>query len=210
MDELQVGQLNEDSDITASGVSRTSQKSFQEAYRKLGQDLRREGMFDASPMYYVRKVTEVHALLGVSALLAYNSNGSYLAVLASSVFCALMMQQAGWLSHDFLHHQVFEDRRLGNFVGLWLGNFLQGYSVSWWKDKHNSHHAVPNLITSSPGAKDGDPDIDTLPLLAWSRSMLKQVRLSRGFIGILPFCLHLILFCDADLHCHSLCISDGS
>jgi len=38
-------------------------------------------------------------------------------------------------------------------------------------NKHNSHHAVPNLVQSVPGAADGDPDIDTMPFLAWSAQM---------------------------------------
>lgn len=162
-------------DMVSKAQSRKAHDTFQAAYRKLGIDLRREGFFDASPVYYARKVVEIHAMLASSAALAYFNDGSVTVMIASATMCALMMQQAGWLSHDFLHHQVFENRDRGNLVGLWLGNVLQGYSVSWWKDKHNSHHAVPNLITSAPGAKDGDPDIDTLPMLAWSKTMLKQV-----------------------------------
>jgi len=51
---------------------------------------------------------------------------------------------------------------------------FQGFSVHWWKTKHNSHHAVPNLVASSKEAADGDPDIDTMPFLAWCSSMAKQ------------------------------------
>lgn len=32
---------------------------------------------------------------------------------------------AGWLAHDFLHHQVFRSRGWNNFVGLLLGNVGQ-------------------------------------------------------------------------------------
>ena len=64
----------------------------------------------------------------------------------------------------------------------------QGFSVSWWKDKHNMHHAAPNEASErglcaahSPltptqldhAANAVDPDIDTLPLLAWSTDMLQ-------------------------------------
>ena len=37
----------------------------------------------------------------------------------------------------------------------------QGFSVGWWKEKHCTHHAVPNV-------HEHDPDIDTMPFLAWS------------------------------------------
>lgn len=50
---------------------------------------------------------------------------------------------------------------------------FQGFSVDWWKSKHNTHHAVPNELDDTMGAMD--PDIDTLPLLAWSTDMLDGV-----------------------------------
>jgi len=48
-----------------------------------------------------------------------------------------------------------------------LGNICQGFSSNWWKDRHNSHHAVTNIL-------DADPDIDNIPMLAWSASDLDK------------------------------------
>merc|ERR1712147_131478 len=45
--------------------------------------------------------------------------------------------------------------------------------VAWWTNKHCTHHAVPN-VHGDEGCQNGDPDIDTMPLLAWSRSMLAK------------------------------------
>lgn len=45
--------------------------------------------------------------------------------------------------------------------------------MDWWKSKHNTHHAAPNELDDSMDAVD--PDIDTLPLLAWSADMLETV-----------------------------------
>jgi len=70
-----------------------------------------------------------------------------------------------------LHHQVFKNRVYGDLMGILLGDLSQGFSVQWWKTKHNSHHAVPNLEASSPNSADGDPDIDTMPILAWTLRM---------------------------------------
>jgi fatty-acid desaturase len=52
-------------------------------------------------------------------------------------------------------------------LGLMFGNLAQGFSVSWWKDKHNRHHAVPNVHGGPGGSLFADPDVDTMPLLAW-------------------------------------------
>jgi len=51
-------------------------------------------------------------------------------------------------------------------MGYFLGNVCQGFCVTWWKSKHNMHHAVPNV-------KGFDPDIDTMPFLAWSEKMIE-------------------------------------
>ena len=57
----------------------------------------------------------------------------------------------------------------------------QGFSVKWWKDKHNRHHAVPNVHGSGDGL-NGDPDIDTMPLLAWSIKMAETGKV--GYLRI--------------------------
>jgi len=84
-----------------------------------------------------------------------------LLILAASLV-GLSWQQAGWMSHDFCHHQVFQRSRTLNTIGSLIsaGVYL-GYSPSWWKDKHNRHHAVPNVYGQ-------DPDIDTMPILSWT------------------------------------------
>lgn len=51
---------------------------------------------------------------------------------------------------------------------------LQGFSIDWWKKKHNTHHAAPNQL-SEESTQAVDPDIDTLPYLAWSAEMLHEV-----------------------------------
>ena len=106
----------------------------------------------------------------------YAASGSALGqVLVGGGLLALFWQQCGWLAHDFAHHQVFRfNRSLNDAVVLLVGNLYQGFSLEWWKNKHNTHHAIPNLLESSEGAHDGDPDIDTLPFLAWSVEMAKK------------------------------------
>jgi len=76
----------------------------------------------------------------------------------------------------FLHHQVFKNRMYGDMMGLIIGNLFQGFSVHWWKTKHNSHHAVPNLHASCKDSCDGDPDIDTMPILAWTLKMAESAK----------------------------------
>jgi hypothetical protein len=95
---------------------------------------------------------------------------------ASAGMLGLFWQQCGWLSHDFLHHQVFQNRKYGDMIGLFWGNLMQGFSVQWWKNKHNRPQTHPNLHNSTPESQDGDPDIDTMPVLAWSLKQAQSFR----------------------------------
>lgn len=133
--------------------------------------VRKLGWHKASALYYTFKVLTQFTLWFAGLACCYFSQGSWGMVTAGAFFIALFWQQNGWLSHDYLHHQVFKNRAIGDFMGLFLGNFWQGFSVAWWKDKHNTHHAIPNMHETEEEAHDGDPDIDTMPLLAWSRRM---------------------------------------
>jgi acyl-lipid Delta6-acetylenase / acyl-lipid (9-3)-desaturase len=114
------------------------------------------------------------AALGVLALHVFPQQ--WVSVLVAAALIGLAWQQSGWLAHDFLHHQVFHNRTLNDMVGLFIGNMFQGFSVDWWKNKHNTHHAIPNLHESADDRHDGDPDIDTLPFLAWSKTMTDKAR----------------------------------
>lgn len=151
------------------------QKAFERGYRELRAKLISMKMFEASSLYYVYKVLSNCAMLAVSIACAVGSK-SFAVNMLGAVILGLFWQQCGWLAHDFLHHQVFKNRRYGDLAGIFIGNVWQGFSVQWWKSKHNSHHAVPNLHASSENASDGDPDIDTMPILAWTLRMAETAK----------------------------------
>eukprot|EP00899_Mesostigma_viride_P018521 jgi/Mesvir1/26670/Mv20454-RA.1 len=140
-----------------------------EDFRKLRSEMIAEKLFESSKGYYVFKCSSNLALLASACAILFLSS-SIPAIICSAFLLGLFWQQCGWLAHDFLHHQVFKERKYNNAVGLIVGNFFQGFSVSWWKGKHNTHHAACNACDEL--FKPVDPDIDTLPLLAWDPAML--------------------------------------
>lgn len=152
-----------------------AQLDFESAYRELRAKLIAAGMFNASSSYYIFKVLSNIAILMIGVLCAIKSN-NFMINMLGAFFVALFWQQCGWLAHDFLHHQVFKNRLYGDLMGIIVGDLFQGFSVQWWKTKHNSHHAVPNLHASTPDAADGDPDIDTMPILAWTLRMAQSAK----------------------------------
>lgn len=178
MERFFVGELDDSvipHGLFANKFKPEKQKEFEKAYRELRAKLFTMGMFNANLGYYVYKVMSNFAILGLAFACAIMSS-SFWVHMFGAVVLGLFWQQSGWLAHDFLHHQVFKNRLYGDLMGVLLGNVCQGFSVDWWKNKHNTHHAVPNLHESSPAACDGDPDIDTMPILAWSLKMAEQAK----------------------------------
>ena len=124
------------------------------------------GLYDSSKAYYLWKLVSTTCLAVISFSILRYWGSDLAGVLISSVFMALFFQQSGWLAHDFCHHQVFKSRTLNTAVGYLLGNIYQGFSVAWWKQKHCTHHSAPNIHLH-------DPDINTMPFLAWSEHALE-------------------------------------
>ncbi|KAF4315762.1 hypothetical protein BBO99_00009150 [Phytophthora kernoviae] len=120
-------------------------EEFIGAYRRLRMKIKGMGLYDASMIYYAWKILSTFGIWLASVAICYYFDSWSMYMLAACVM-GLFWQQSGWLAHDVLHHQ-------------------------WWKNKHNFHHAVPNLIGDAKTKYLGDPDIDTMPLLAWSKHM---------------------------------------
>jgi len=181
LEKFEIGVLDETvipSGLFANKLKPEAQKQFEKGYRELRAKLITLGLFNASFTYYIYKIVSQLVLLSIAVgCAAYTDN--FLINMIGGFVLALFWQQSGWLAHDFLHHQVFKNRTYGDLAGIIIGNVWQGFSVAWWKGKHNSHHAVPNLHASSPDAADGDPDIDTMPILAWTLRMAESAKDSK-------------------------------
>jgi fatty acid desaturase len=62
-----------------------------------------------------------------------------------------------------------------------------GVSPSWWREKHNRHHAEPNSV-------EHDPDVD-FPMLAFSESQAaSKGRIARGFVRYQAVLVVTLLF----------------
>jgi fatty acid desaturase len=137
-------------------------------YADLMRRVRRAGLLDRRPGYYLTKIAVTGGLLA-AGWTGFVLLGDTWWQLAVAGFLAVVFTQIGFIGHDAGHRQIFGSKRANYIVGLLHGNLAIGLSYGWWVDKHNRHHAHPNQ-------EGKDPDIDIGALAFTSR----QARTKRG------------------------------
>jgi len=143
-------------------------------FRSFRMKLESEGWFNSSLAWYTYKTTET---IGITLLgLTLGCLGHWF---IGAILMGLGYQQLGWLAHDYCHQQVFKNRKLNNFFAYLTGNILSGLSVNWWKDRHNSHHAITNVL-------DADPDLENLPLFSWDKHDFPTIPTRWGASTLIP------------------------
>jgi fatty acid desaturase len=143
------------------------------AYADLSRQIKRAGLLNRRPGYYIRLTALVLGLcgVGVTALLAVGDSWWQLMVAA---YFAVLSTQIGFLGHDAGHRQVFRSGKVNYAAGVMLANLGVGFSYGWWVDKHNRHHAHPN-------DEDKDPDVGAGALVFTIGQLEESGRLARAF-----------------------------
>ena len=132
-------------------VDSSSQQQTTSGYGDLAREIRRRGLLDRRPGYYVVDFAVI-ALAGAAVVVAMVTWSHAWALIALAPVLAVVSTQLGFFGHDLGHRQVTNSSRSSRRMGLVCGNLLGGLSYSWWVAKHNLHHAHPNDL-------DTDPDV---------------------------------------------------
>lgn len=104
-------------------------------FRRFRAQLEAEGFFRRSPLCDALYLGSIVLLVGLGTLLA--ADYPWLATLLLGVG----MQQAGWIGHDYVHGRGAASWWAGRITGT-----VNGFSSTWWSDKHNTHHVYPNHV----------------------------------------------------------------
>ncbi|KAJ3079115.1 hypothetical protein HK102_004020 [Quaeritorhiza haematococci] len=129
------------------------------SWRKLKQKLEQDGLFKTEPMFYIREFAKFALLWSAMVYLVVAGPKHWAAYMLSSLLAAVLWHQAAFVGHDAGHNAVAHSRLVDYGIGVFLGNFIGGISIGWWKKSHNVHH----IVTNSP---EHDPDIQHLPFFA--------------------------------------------
>jgi fatty acid desaturase len=118
-------------------------------YADLLRQVRRAGLLDRRPGYYIAKIAVTAGLLAAGWAVFVAVGDSWWQV-AVATFLAFTFTQIGFIGHDAGHRQILGSRRANYLLGLVNGNLAIGLSYGWWVDKHNRHHAHPNQEGKDP------------------------------------------------------------
>lgn len=128
-------------------------------YDDLKDRVRGHGLFAKRPLNYSANISITLAFLAASiaSLVIFDS---ILIHLLNASSLAFIFGQLTFFVHDAGHNQIFRSGSRNRIATIWLSSLLLGGGSSWWVEKHNRHHAAPNIGGS-------DPDVD-IPILAFS------------------------------------------
>lgn len=126
-------------------------------FEALRQQLKAEGYFDPSPMHVAYRVGEILVMHAIGFGLIFQ--GWWV---IGGIIAGLAQGRCGWLQHEGGHYSLTghipTDRHLQMlFYGLGCG-----MSGCYWRNQHNKHHAAPQKLHA-------DPDLQTLPLVAFHK-----------------------------------------
>lgn len=121
-----------------------TQRDIAVKFRALHQRVHDEGYYDCNFSNYAREVGRYLALFGLFlTLLRYEWYTS------SAVALGIFWQQIMFTAHDAGHCGITHNYVVDSLIGIFIGNFVCGLSIGWWKSSHNVHHIVTNDPVSS-------------------------------------------------------------
>jgi fatty acid desaturase len=135
-------------------------------YAELRRKVENANLYAKQPMFYLFAGTVALGTYAGSLALVFLADSLWLSALAGLIQ-AFASVHLGFLTHDAGHRQVFRRSLHNDILGTFTG-FLLGIGLHWWIDKHNRHHALPNVLGE-------DPDIN-LGILAFSNQQAKAYR----------------------------------
>jgi len=121
---------------------------------------RERGLFKPRPV-----ASSIYGLCVIFAIAASVACAPYAPVLAG-IAVGTCWAQCGFLQHMGGHREWGRTWSFA-FQHLFEG-LLKGGSASWWRNRHNKHHAKTNVL-----GEDGD--LRTTPFFAWDPTLAKKV-----------------------------------
>jgi len=116
-----------------------TQREIAIKFRALHQRVHDEGYYQCTFSNYATEIGRYLALFGLFLTLLHY--GWYI---SSAVALGIFWQQIMFTAHDAGHCGITHNYVIDSLIGIFIGNFVCGLSIGWWKSSHNVHHFVTN------------------------------------------------------------------
>lgn len=140
-------------------------------YIELRKKIEEKGLLAHTEWYYLVHFLVTIILFAILLGLIVYLNRGY-AALPLIVPLAFVTTHFGYLGHEAGHRAVSKRNWINELFGHVSYGLILGGSFSYWKFKHNQHHAHPNIEGS-------DPDIDVSPFSLTVQRALEKKGLKR-------------------------------
>ena len=145
------------------------QKQIMKRWHTFQAEISNAGYLDPQDMSFYAHYMAI-AILGVADLWLVQGISGIRDAFLAGLLASFVSGLTGHLGHDAAHKQAPKRSKILMAFATWyLGNLSLGFSLLWWKDKHNQHHGKPNQ--DSTPEKRGDPDT-WFGMLAFAPSQL--------------------------------------
>ena len=121
-----------------------TQRNIAIKFRALHQRVHDEGYYECRFSNYATEIGRYLALFGLFLTLLH-----YEWYILSAVALGIFWQQIMFTAHDAGHCGITHNYVIDSLIGIFIGNFVCGLSIGWWKSSHNVHHFVTNDPVSS-------------------------------------------------------------
>ena len=135
--------------------------AYVKEYRQLIRKWTKLGLFKPNYFLYFIRIMEITAILVLSVY------GSRYSVVLSAIAAGYAWAKCGFMQHDAGHLGITGYSKIDILVQVAFEGFAKGGSAAWWRNRHNKHHAKPNVHTQ-------DSDLVTLPFLSWDKEHVKK------------------------------------
>lgn len=133
-------------------------------YASLREEVTKAGILNRDYRYYAFLSLFIFGGYACSLYNIFKADTPALIIVCGLAFAFFSVQIAG-LIHDAGHRSIFQSVRNNDLTGN-MFSFFVGHGYSFWRGKHNKHHAHTNQ-------EGEDPDVE-LPLLSFTTERVKR------------------------------------
>ena len=144
--------------MSPDAVAATVEARNASDYSALAAQIRESGLMARRYGYYwTRMILAALAFAGIWVAVVFIGDSWWQLAVAAAL--AVVLTQLAFLGHDSAHRQIFTSGAWNDWTARIIAGGFVGLSASWWRNKHNRHHASPNqqgpTRTSHPASSPG-------------------------------------------------------